>query len=109
MVIDTLIAPRYWALGALSALYAFLAESRAITFAPMSQRIVYEAPEGAQHVMSQVGFITGAHHHIHIGTMFIDPDTANNLELVQNAVNPMSKIHLLGATQSSVPQILIID
>jgi len=28
--------------------------------------------------------------------MFIDPDTAKNLELVQNAVNPMSKIHLLG-------------
>jgi hypothetical protein len=44
----TLNGPRYWALGALSALYAFLAESRAITFAPMSQKIVYQAPEGGQ-------------------------------------------------------------
>jgi hypothetical protein len=33
--------------------------------------------------------------------MFIDPDTAKNIELVANAVNPRSKMSLLGYSDST--------
>ncbi|KAH8088295.1 muts domain V-domain-containing protein [Filobasidium floriforme] len=66
---------KYFAVSAASALYHHLSTVQGIGFAPGSQKIIYQAAEG---------------------TMFIDPDTAKNLELVCNAISPTSKSNLLG-------------
>ncbi|KAL7415766.1 muts domain V-domain-containing protein [Mrakia frigida] len=66
---------KYLALCATSALFKYLETTMTLTFAPGTLKIQWDALEG---------------------TMYIDPDTARNLELVTNKSNAKSQMSLFG-------------
>ncbi len=82
---------RYYALSASCALFKHAESKLNIVFAPRSLKIRYQAVEGAVILDKLTHLIFCVQ-----GSMFIDSETAQSLELVNNIVGKKSSHSLLG-------------
>jgi DNA mismatch repair protein MSH4 len=82
---------RYYALSALAAALHFIEREQAFGFLAGSLRVSYVALEGNSNIEEK----------LKAGTLFIDVDTARNLELVKNNITHKTSNTLYGQSSSS--------
>jgi len=87
---------RYYALSALAAALHFIEKEQAFGFLAGSLRVSYVALEGKVNIKDK----------LKKGTLFIDVDTARNLELVKNNLTHKTSNTLYG--QSGLNHVLIV-
>lgn len=87
---------RYYALSALAAALHFIEKEQAFGFLAGSLRVSYVALEGKVNIRDK----------LKKGTLFIDVDTARNLELVKNNITHKTSNTLYG--QSGYTHVLMV-